>query len=179
MIIGVAGTAGSGKDARARVLVAGNDFERRALADALRTGARAMFGLSHGQVHGQDKERVDGRWGLSPRQILQRLGTEAMRREFGDDVWIRDLFGHIDARPEIGNWVVPDVRFPNEARAIKAQGGEVWLIKRPDVVEVGVRGHASEKALDDYRDWDNVVDNDGDLSDLESAVDVIMSKRGK
>jgi hypothetical protein len=58
---------------------------------------------------------------------------------------------------------ITDVRFPNEAVAIKRAGGTLVKINRPDVA---VLEHPSEHALDDWDQWDLVIDNDGTLEEF-------------
>ena len=146
-LVGVSGRAGHGKDTVAAALVS-RGFVRRAFADPLKAAAREIFGLTHEQLYGADKEKTDPLWGMSPRVILQRMGTEAMRGEFGADLWIRAFVAWRAARPEGTRVVVPDVRFPNEADAIRRLGGEVWRVARPGVDAVAP--HVSETALDHY-----------------------------
>ena len=135
-VVGVSGKSGHGKDAIAEILCERHGFIRIALADALKAGAAAIFGLSHDQLYGSTKEVVDPFWEKSPRKLLQLLGTEAIRATFGDDTWIKALRRQIDtaeanarliARGPVGI-VVPDVRFVNEANAVLQWGGQVWRV---------------------------------------------------
>lgn len=167
-IIGLSGRAKSGKDTVA-VMLGRHGYHRRAFADPLKAAAQAIFGLNEVQVMSQEaKERVDEFWGLSPRQIMQRLGTECLRSGFRDDVWVRSLYRYILDNPQFRAWVVSDVRFPNEAEAIKSWGGRVWRVERPGIEAVSE--HVSETAMDDYDRFDHVIVNDGGLDDLEASV---------
>lgn len=69
-------------------------------------------------------------------------------------------------------WIISDTRFINEVAAIKERGGVVVRVNRPaDVDENPAESkHASETALDDYTDWDYVIENDGTLEDLVEKV---------
>lgn len=120
-IIGLMGPAGAGKSAAAAFLVDRYGARRYSLADPLKDMVKAAFDLTEAQVRGTqaDKEAVDPRYGVSPRWLLQRIGTEGCRATFGADFWTRRLLERIarDA-PEVA--VVEDVRFINEADAIKA-----------------------------------------------------------
>jgi len=57
------------------------------------------------------------------------------------------------------NVVVDDLRFPNEAKFVKEQGGVIIQILRPDLPE-SLDGHASEKYWEEI-DPDYVVYNEG------------------
>ena len=63
--------------------------------------------------------------------------------------------------------VIPDVRFPNEADAIKELGGIIWRINRHGLN--GINEHRSEHAMDSYM-VDHVIYNDGSLDELSDEV---------
>ena len=176
IVIGISGRAGHGKDTIADHLTARYGFVRRSFADPLREAAASIFGFTSAQMLDRvRKEQVDPRWGLSPRQVLQTLGTECMRAHFAADVWIRSFDMWLETLPaDTPGVVVPDVRFVNEADAIRARGflGEVWRVYRPGA-QSHVNHHISEIALDGYRDFSRFVDNNATLDDLRSRIDMI------
>ena len=67
---------------------------------------------------------------------------------------------------------ISDVRFPNEADAIRAFGGLVVRVERPGVGPIN--GHESEIALDGY-DFDLVVVNDGTLDELTDEMEAVLA----
>jgi hypothetical protein len=85
---------------------------------------------------------------------------------------VRSLERRIQARQKAGlNTVVPDVRFPNEARAIKNWGGLLIRVDRAVAgASGGIEGHASENSLISWTDWDVVIPNNRTLEDLENCV---------
>lgn len=86
-----------------------------------------MFQLTPEQLEDpQQKEKADQRWGLSPRQMMQKVGTDMVRQMWGEDFWIRNM----DLRLCDGDVVVSDVRFPNEAQYIRDRGGVLVRIVR-------------------------------------------------
>ena len=96
------------------------------------------------------------------REMLQEIGTETMRNNFHPDVWLNALLGQYTGYYEgegtemiYPNWIITDVRFPNEAEAVKKHGG---LLIRIDGVSV-TDTHLSEIALDDYDGFDYRVIN--------------------
>ncbi len=99
------------------------------------------------------------------REVLQRVGTEAMRDQIHTDVWVNALFSDLN---EDSKWIITDTRFPNEAKAIKDIGGKVIKITRPSIVSVST--HPSEIALDNYDQFDYEIVNDGSLQDLKLKV---------
>lgn len=76
------------------------------------------------------------------REFLQRLGTEAIRNQIHPNTWVNALFadykinnpkeGKTYSTLDMPNWIITDVRFPNEAKAIKDRGGLVIKVDRPN-----------------------------------------------
>jgi len=110
---------------------------------------------------------------LTPRLILQILGTEGGRDVIHPNIWVNATLG--DLR-ETDHVIVTDVRFPNEVEGIKRKGGKVIKIIRPSVVSTST--HASETSLNNYTDWDYVIVNDGTLEDLEKKVKEMLIQFG-
>jgi len=67
-------------------------------------------------------------FGKSPREIMQLLGTEFARNMIDENVWVTALMRQLN---DEDNYVIDDVRFPNEAAAIHARGGKVVRVVRP------------------------------------------------
>lgn len=170
MIIGLTGKSGSGKDAAASYLVRKHGFQRLAFADALKIAARAIFTLSDAQLWGAEKDIVDPYWGITPGQIMQRLGTECLRQGFADDVWIKALMRKVEPGQD---YVITDVRFPNEAATVRAWGGKVYRIVRPGHVSARAP-HMSEVALDGDKEVME-LSNHGTLEELGQLMgDIVM-----
>ncbi len=114
-IIGVLGPAGSGKTTLANYLVEKYGARRYSFAHPLKKIVRQAFDLTKEQVWGSqaEKERVDPRYNVSARWLLQRLGTEGIRNTLGVDFWWELCMQQIlDDSPELA--VVDDFRFANE-----------------------------------------------------------------
>lgn len=151
MIIGLLGPAGSGKSTVAARLVERHDARRYALADPLKNMVKRAFELSEEQVRGtqEQKETADPRYLVTPRWLMQRIGTEGARQEFGTNFWTDQVLARIRG-DDSSLAVIEDVRFPDESRAIIAAGGEVWRLHPPadDVAEASAQSagaHASEQ----------------------------------
>lgn len=164
MIIGLSGKARSGKDTVAE-MIQGYDstFKRIAFADSLKDAACAIFDWDDRHRHGELKERLDSGFKTSPRAAFQDLG-QWVREHFGEDTWVKSA---MKKAAVYENVVVPDVRYPNEVKAIERLGGQVWRVERPGID--GVRAHQSETALDDWP-FKARIYNTGSLEDLRSAV---------
>lgn len=102
------------------------------------------------------------------RQVLQFVGTDLFRDRLHPDTWTQALMRRYT--PE-SNWVIADVRFPNEAAAIKKAGGILVRIER----ETGYYDyHESEKALDDYK-FDYVIQNNGTEAELFEKFETLYA----
>ena len=169
--VGLAGFARSGKDSVGAVLVS-EGFQRRSFATPMRQALcrlNPLVDTVNGVMPLMDALYLLGSWeGLKVRApgvrvLLQRFGTDVGRELFGEDFWVEqalDGLGDEDV-------VFTDVRFPNEAEAIRGRGGVVWNVVRPGV---GVaNGHVSESALAGFV-FDETILNDGSLEDLRGKV---------
>ena len=52
-----------------------------------------------------------------------------MRKGFYDGIWISMVKKEILANPD-KNYIIPDVRFPNEIKTIKELNGKLWQVRR-------------------------------------------------
>ena len=59
--------------------------------------------------------------------------------------------------------IISDLRFKNEAKAIRDKDGILIKINRPNI-EMGT--DPAEVDLDDWDDWNSVIKNNGSLGDL-------------
>jgi len=179
---------------------------------------------------------------MTPRKLMQLLGTECGRKIIHPNIWVNTLFADYNMEHEYEfrrgvkipdaknfnypNWIIPDCRFKNEADAIKEKGGVLIRINRKKIPKIGeeveiieldnytkefrskfnlpIRGivkevydpeilvsidgceenidlyewqykiltdnHLSETALDNYEDFDYVINNNGSLEDLLTKV---------
>lgn len=146
MIIGLTGPAGSGKTTAAKYLVERYGATRFSFAEPLKRMAMMIYGLSEEQVFGplEAKEAVDSRHGKSPRELLQFLGTDVCRTWLGPDVWANAALSKL----EPGRlYVCDDVRFDNEAEAIRERGGEIWHLRALGAPGTASTGHATEAGV--------------------------------
>ncbi len=152
-VVGLTGAAGCGKDTLAQKLVE-KGWVRVAFADALKDMCIDYLGLSHDDVYTQEgKMRFNETWGMTNREILQKVGTDAMRDGFHNDVWIK--IAEIKIRKllsENKKVIVTDCRFDNEAQMCESLGGICVRIVRPNIQSnlTGVeKTHSSESGISD------------------------------
>lgn len=171
MIIGVFGYKGHGKDVVGTAL-AGEGFLRESFARPLKNMLKVGLNLSEEQVNGSLKEVVDVRYGVTPRRMMQTLGTEWGRDCVGTSVWLDALCDRVEARLRLGeDFVVTDVRFLNEAETIVARlGGKLIYVNRPSVP--ADTSHPSEQGVSEILsnfNWYSLT-NDGSLQDLHKKT---------
>ena len=178
MLVGITGHKQAGKSTIGNFLAEHYGFRTIGFADPVKEMALAIDHLipTDGEcilgyyprlrdvveLYGEDAAK-----GLFPevRRLYQRIGTEAGREVLGENVWVDALFHRI-RESEQHNWAVTDVRFVNEAKAIRSRGGKVFKVTRP-----GYDGdnHASEREVDAIV-ADVFAPNDGTLADLEKRI---------
>lgn len=159
---------GSGKSTVANMLW---DYKKFSFADPLRKfSAQILSSLGYNGLAclRDKKEEKIAELGVSPRQMMQTLGTEWGRSCIHPDLWVMVAAGAVEEQLKRGrNVVIDDVRFPNEAKMIRRLGGELWLVDRPGVVYEG--NHASEGALSEVEP-DSLINNSGSLTQLRQVV---------
>jgi hypothetical protein len=176
MIIGLSGYAQSGKDTVAELLCLNYKYQRRSFADPIRHALLTLNPKLDSITHISDLIQDYG-WEIAKknpevRRLLQVLGTDVGRRMFGDKVWVKMLMDELNYEDRV---VISDVRFPNEAEAIKKLGGVVLRINRRN--HSAVNGHTSEHALDNYM-FNYVIYNDGTVDDLTDEVFMLAMELG-
>jgi len=159
---------------------------------------------------------------MTVREFLQKLGTEAMRDGLHVDTWVNALFADYHPTPnksmeesfkeqfvtgsseihyKLPNWIITDMRFPNEMEAVKERNGITIRVTRNPIIVITLDGekltldynewlkqkqfyenqgwqfteHPSETALDNA-DFDYEIVNDGTIEDLVEKVKEILTK---
>lgn len=151
-IVGLCGRKGSGKDTAAAVLVA-KGYENIKFAGGLKTMLRALLAYQgYGvweideMIEGELKETVtESLAGKDPRYAMQTLGSEWGRMLMGEDFWVATAISRMKSFDRV---VVTDVRFPNEADAIRAEGGIIIGITA-DWIKPQEGEHESEAKIDE------------------------------
>ena len=108
------------------------------------------------------KAVIDDSFGVTPRHMMQTLGTEWGRHMIDGDIWVK-AFARLNAGMCV---IVPDVRFENEAALVREHGVLIHLTGRG-----GIEGnHVSENPIE-FKSGDIVIDNSRDLAWLHSQID--------
>ena len=140
-IIGIVGFIGSGKDTVSNYLETNYNYKKESFAASLKDVLTAIFGWDREMLEGSTIEsrawrnEVDTWWatklgipGLTPRMMMQNIGTDILRKHFSDNIWIASLERKLLASDR--NIVISDCRFPNEIDSVKKHGGEIIWVQR-------------------------------------------------
>ena len=131
---------------------------------------------------------------MTYREFLQKLGTEAMRDGLHTNVWVNALFadykekwvntgdsvegGGVSFKKKYPNWIITDMRFPNEMEAVVEKGGLTIRVTRPvEKSKTTARLHPSETSLD-KAEFNYEIINDGTIKELAEKVQIILIKEG-
>jgi len=124
---------------------------------------------------------------MTPRLLLQLLGTECGRHIIHPNIWVnatmvdyrdtkilnRDSFK--SKQVDIDNWIFTDVRFPNECEAIKKHNGIVIRLQRLGNGILEQVEHLSETALDFYK-FNYIIYNNSTIEYLIEQIKLILIK---
>lgn len=164
-LIGIAGRARSGKDTVANFIIAAIGGYRYSFADPIRA-MLAPLGVDMNDPYWQArKEDVIPAIGVSPRRMMQTLGTEWGRNLINPDLWL--VMAHQRLLRNGPGMVISDVRFENEAAWIRKHGGRIIHVIRPEAK--AVEAHASEDGIE-MLDTDAQLFNSGTLEELQLTV---------
>ena len=136
---------------------------------------------------------------LTPRLIMQLLGTECGRNILHPNLWVNSLMGEYNPGSDCScivheeslgcyhcdytgkdtppsQWIITDVRYPNELQAIVDRGGITIKVERPEVDKIlHSQQHISETSLDNST-FDYVINNNSSVEDLVEKVKQILIK---
>lgn len=212
-IIGIIGFKGSGKDTVGDYLVGDHGFERDSFAGSLKDAVASVFGWDRDLLEGSTgqsrewRETPDTWWEdkldwsnhegrylnprFTPRVALQYWGTDILRKNFHNDLWILSLQNRIRTMEKV---VITDCRFPNEFKAIKEAGGKIYRVKRgPEplwydsgyLAACGAQSHKDNMKLHGIHEsewawlnlpFDGVIENDGTILDLQEKAKCLLTK---
>ncbi len=176
MLLGIAGAKRSGKSTAAQYLASRYGMRVDTFAGPIREFVRAILGWSEVELEDRKEEPLPWLGNVTARSMMQTVGTEWGRKTVHGDVWVLSALRRSKPTIDAGHGVIlADVRFPNEAEAIRVRGGRVLRVVR-DVAHSADQ-HASEKPLPANL-IDEDVANNGTIRDLYINLDAAMERMG-
>jgi hypothetical protein len=117
-----------------------------------------------------------------------------MRNGFYDGVWVSLVKQEIINNPQ-NNYIIPDVRFPNEIQIIKSLDGEIWNVRRGELPDwwgyaIQDNNNSDSTLMKDYHpeihqsEWrwiekdeqfDRIIQNDDTVKTLYSKISDTLS----
>ncbi len=191
MIIGLCGAQGVGKDTVGDVLVSEYGFTKLTFATALKDVISILFSWPRDLLEGITdesrvwRETVNEHWSektgiknFTPRKALQFIGTDLLRKQFYNDIWVNIVENKINELrlydPNI-NIVITDCRFINEFNMIKSfSNSHILNIKRSNIIETNTL-HSSEIDWTNY-EFDRILYNDGTIDDLKIILNSVLDE---
>ena len=196
-LIALSGRAGSGKDTVGAIIqyltsdkddrLSFEEWKKFALnnsywankkfAGKLKAIAAILSGANIKDFEDQEfkKQRMTADWGMTYREFLQRLGTEAMREGLHEEVWVNALFADYKPRvtyqmeildlgasdlqrekigkpihDEYPKWIITDMRFPNEMEAVKERNGITIRVVREHDIKVQHSGDPDDFHIEKF-----------------------------
>ena len=182
LIVGLAGFQGCGKSTVACYLENKYGFIRYSFAKPLKDVAKLIYSLSDEQLYGDLKNVVDPRYGITPRFIMQQLGTEVCRN-IHKDTWVLAARNFIDDYDNhihlLNKFVIDDCRFENEAMFIvygyTTGLSRIFKIEGRKNKVIEGENHQSEKELPNHY-IDSIIDNSGSYEYLTKQLDNLMAE---
>jgi dephospho-CoA kinase len=163
VIIGIIGNKQVGKDTFADILCKHYNYKKYSFADPLKRTCKELFDLTDEQLTNPIlKETVDKRWNKTPRQILQFIGTDIIRKYVAKDFWIT-RFENWLLKENSNKIVIPDIRFSNELEAVKNKNAIIIKIER--INNNLSDNHISELELNSYNGYDIYINNNFDTKE--------------
>lgn len=176
MILGIAGYKRSGKSTAAQYLAHHYGFRQDSYAGPIRAFVASMLGWSAQELEDRKEEPLPWLGGLTPRYLMQHVGTQWGREMIHPDLWVLAALRRAQGTLAAGYPVLfSDVRFANEAQAIRERGGKVIRVNRAGLESTD--DHASERPIPADL-VDEEIPNDGSIRDLYIELDSAMQRLG-
>lgn len=205
LTLGIVGFIGSGKDTLANMICSTGSCQnivRKSFAAPLKDVCSAIFGWPREMLEGDTiksrdfRETPDMFWSrklgianFTPRLALQLIGTDTLRNNFHENIWLDSLEYRL--RSEQNECVIiTDARFRNELALIADMRGKIIWVQRgelPEWYDIAVEANkgnvlARKKMQTTYcevheSEWnwagypvDYIINNNGTMEDLQEQV---------
>lgn len=178
-LIGIAGRAGSGKSTMARLVrLQFGQSDMVKFAAPLKAATRALL-IHQGFTADEAKRAIEGDLkrlpddrvgGLTPTQIMQAIGN-GVREDLDSEVWVRMARQRVAVSPA-PVIIIDDVRYANEAAAVRQMGGRVVMITGRADASVST-DHVSEQFAFEP---DMTFHNAGSVLDMERWITAHLTR---
>lgn len=170
----ISGKANSGKDTTANLI---NNYVKLKNLKSVNLQISSYIKMYAKEISGWDGSEDN-----KPRSLLQELGTEIIRNKIDDKLFIRRIIEDIKVYSYYFDVItISDARLPLELDLIKNEFLYVYRLNiiRPDFessLSSNEKKHITEVALDNYNDYEYIVNNDGSFDDLNKKIVKIVDE---
>jgi dephospho-CoA kinase len=189
LIIALCGFKRCGKDTAAQYLESHHAFHHIKISAALKRMIKGSFQFTDEQIESDEKDSIDQRWGVTPRQVMQFMGTEVMQFKIqellpsvGRNFWMMHLMHEINNCEQNDTcFVISDLRFLHEVEYLRSS-----VQNKDSVVVVRIENKkAQDQALKDDHvsekehlqfDINHVIDNNGTKEELFGSLDAVLNQ---
>lgn len=188
MIIGICGLIGSGKDTIADILIKHKGFVKLSFSKILKDIVSILFDWDRNLLEGNTtnsrkwRNTIDIFWtqkfgfDITPRFVLQFIGTDLFRNHFHQDFWILLLEKQL---LKYDNIVISDCRFPNEIQLLRKYNSIIINVRRNTPpwffdyinykIDKPINIHESEYIWIREK-FDYIINNDYDINTLQNNI---------
>lgn len=179
--IALCGYKRSGKDTISDYLIEKHGFIKYSFAEPVKKIAKVLFCLTDKQLNSDYKEIKDERWGLSPREIMQRLGTEFGQYQIYNlfpelkdkikerELWLESFKLFLEENKD-KKIVIADLRFKHEYDFLKSYHFNIIKVERNKNL---LDSHPSENEYKHFKP-DFVISNNKSKTELYVEIDTII-----
>ena len=188
-IIALTGKKGCGKSIASEHINKLYNSHKLSFSTPLKKAISEIFDFRNNECYDVNKkEIIDYRWGLSPRELMQTIGTEVFREKINEilpnlhmpynNIWISNMYFRIrDIEEEYkhsiykyNTYVIDDCRFEDEYNFVKNLGGYVIKINRNQEIYSKTDTHESEKGCS----FDFEIENNGSVGEFKIKIDNLI-----
>lgn len=181
-----------GKDTFANYVANKYGYTHLKISQQLKDSLQVLFGFTSEQMESDKKDCIDERWQVTPREVLQYMGTNIFQYEIqkllpniGRNFWIKTICQDIENKyleNKDTDIVISDLRFIHELNYInnlcrRYSGISVYIVKiiRADLkIVYDHRIHESESQHLQFQ-FDKIIQNDTKES-FEKQIDEYMQR---
>lgn len=169
-IIGLTGSAGCGKSTISNIIQQLDPrFQCKSFAAPIKEMCALGLGLGYDQIEGEEKEVPHPVYGVSPRHIMQTLGTDWGRSLIHPDIWVLRLEQNLASHT-----LISDVRFENEAELVRKYGALIHIEGRVKKLGGTEEGHSSEGGVSRKKEDYTFFNAGATLQGLEDNLKILL-----
>lgn len=195
--LGLIGAAGVGKTETARWLISHRSYTLLRFARPVKMMAKALINHMKPKADPRNAEwfvstpegkatEMEFLMGMTPRYLMQTLGTEWGRNTVDPDIWVmcgaqkmNNFLAAARGWTTKRQFLFDDVRFQNEVDLIHATGGQILRVVRPGndretLLQPDEAQHASETQTLDH---DLLLTNAGTIEDMHARLAEMLPKK--